>query len=412
MTAAEPTPADRTRTKQTRTDRTRTDRTPADRTPSHRALVREPGGVRLRLRPTQRPAPGELLVATQVAGLCGTDIQMLRGLRDDPAPVIGHEGIARVIAAGQGVPAALRRPGTPVVVNPTHRSDLSFLLGHTVDGLLQERTLVPATAVRGGLVVPLERTPDPVLGALIEPLAAVRYALDLLATARPRTLVVHGDGTIGQLAVRAARQRLGADLRVVLVHHTPAGLAWSTQQAVPGVELTIGAAPPALPGPIAVLLATPRDATLDALAAALRLGSGEPTAEPTGELTVSLFGGLPPGAASPDLPGVDLAAVRAANCAGQPVPYAFTTARTADGRPVRLTGQRGVGNHHLAEAAAELCRRPETHRGLVTHVVDPAEAARIMTGLAAGGGRAVAGRRLVKLAVRFAPAPPTPLETS
>ncbi|MFE3503450.1 alcohol dehydrogenase catalytic domain-containing protein [Kitasatospora sp. NPDC059146] len=388
--------------------------TTAERVPSHRALVREPGGVRLRLRPTQAPAPGELLVATQVAGLCGTDIQMLRGLRDDPAPVIGHEGIARVVAAGPGVPAALRRPGTPVVVNPTHRTDPSFLLGHNVDGLLQERTLIPATAVRDGLVVPLAQEPDPVLGALIEPLAAVRYALGLLAAGRPRTLVVYGDGTIGQLAVRAARRRLGADVRVLLVHHTPDGLAWSAERAFPGVELTLDPVPPVGSGPVAALLATPRDGTLAALAAALRLGgpglSDHLDDDATGDLTVDLFGGLPPGAAVTELPGVDLAAVRAANCAGHPVPYAFTTTRTADGRRVRLTGHRGVGNDHLAEAAAELCHHPEAYRDLVTHVVGPPEAARIMTGLSAGGGRSVAGSRLVKLAVRFAPAPPTPLE--
>ncbi|MFJ4325964.1 alcohol dehydrogenase catalytic domain-containing protein [Streptomyces tricolor] len=388
----------------------------AEHLPAHQALVREAGGVRLRLRPTRPPAPGELLVATQVAGLCGTDIQMLRGLRDDPAPVIGHEGIAHVVAAGAGVPDAFR-PGTPVVVNPTHRTDPSFLLGHNVDGLLQERTRIPATAVRDGLVVPLDRSPDAVLGTLVEPLAAVLYALTLLATARPRTLVVYGDGTIGQLAVRAARRRLGAGVRVVLVHHTPAGLEWSARHPVPGVRSLLagerGGVPPGggergetAPlggGPVAALLATPRDGTLDALGSALRLGGGE--------LTVDLFGGLPPGAASPLLPGVDLAAVRSANCAGEPVPAAFTQVTTAQGRRVRLTGHRGVGNGHLAEAAAELCRDPAAYRDLVTHVVGLPEAARIMNDLSVSRKRTVAGSRLIKLAVRLAPVPPSPLET-
>ncbi|MFE2723003.1 alcohol dehydrogenase catalytic domain-containing protein [Kitasatospora sp. NPDC059327] len=377
---------------------------PAGPALEHRALVRESGRVRLRPRPTRAPGPGELLVATQVAGLCGTDIQMLRGLRDDPAPVIGHEGIARVVAAGADTPDALR-PGTPVVVNPTHRSDPSFLLGHTVDGLLQERTLIPATAVRGGLVVPLERPPDAVLGTLIEPLAAVRYAFALLATARPRTLVVYGDGTIGQLAVRAARRWLVGVRRVLLVHHTPAGLDWSARRTGPGVESLLhgepGGLPPLGPEPTAALLATPRDATVSALESALRLDSGR--------LTVDLFGGLPPGAAGTPLPGVDLAAVRAANCAGFPVPPAFTEVVTTTGRPVRLTGHRGVGNDHLAEAAAELSRDPASYRDLVTHVVGLSEAARIMNDLSASRARTVAGRRLIKLAVRFAP-PPSPLE--
>ncbi|WP_225824264.1 alcohol dehydrogenase catalytic domain-containing protein [Streptomyces naphthomycinicus] len=374
--------------------------------PHHQALVREAGRVRLRQCPTPYPAPGELLVATEVAGLCGTDIQMLRGLRDDPAPVIGHEGIARVVAAGTGVPDTLR-PGTPVVVNPTHASDPSFLLGHNVDGLLQERTRIPATAVRDGLVVPLEQSPGDVLGTLIEPLAAVRYAFAVLAPARPRTLVVFGDGTIGQLAVRAARRWLGDGVRVLLVHHTRDGREWSARHRVPGTELLLSGEQDALPPlgaePVAALLATPRDGTLDALESALRLDSPD--------LTVDMFGGLPPGATSPQLPGVDLTAVRAANCAGHPVPPALTRVSTAQGRRVRLTGHRGVANGHLIEAAAELRRDPARYRDLVTHVVELPEAARIMNDLSAGRGRTVAGNRLVKLAVRIAPAPPSPRET-
>ncbi|MBN3932893.1 alcohol dehydrogenase catalytic domain-containing protein [Streptomyces verrucosisporus] len=373
--------------------------------PLHQALVREAGRVRLRLRPTQRPAPGELLVATQVAGLCGTDIQMLRGLRDDPAPVVGHEGIAQVVAAGTGVPGTLR-PGTPVVVNPTHRSDPSFLLGHNVDGLLQERTLIPAAAVRGGLVIPLEQSPGDVLGTLIEPLAAVRYAFALLRTARPRTLVVYGDGTIGQLAVRAARRWLGEGVRVLLVHHTRDGLKWSAGHQPPGTELLLGGGrdevPPLGEEPVAALLATPRDGTLEALGSALRLDSGD--------LTIDMFGGLPPNATSELLPGVDLVAVRAANCAGHPVPASFAEVTTAQGRRVRLTGHRGVDNGHLAESATELRRNPASYRDLVTHVVGLREAAQIMNDLSVGRGRTIGGDRLVKLAVRFAPVSASPEE--
>ncbi|GGU32475.1 alcohol dehydrogenase catalytic domain-containing protein [Streptomyces violascens] len=375
--------------------------TAAEHIPHHQALVREAGRVRLRVRPTHAPAPGELLVAVQVAGLCGTDIQMLRGLRDDPAPVIGHEGICHVVAAGTGAPDSLS-PGTPVLVNPTHRSDPSFLLGHNVDGLMQERTHIPATAVHDGLVVPLTQPPDPVLGTLIEPLAAVCYAFALLGTVGPRTLVVYGDGTIGQLAVRAARRWLGEDVRVVLVHHSRDGLEWSARHPVAGTELLLdgeGHEALRLDGPTAVLLATPRTGTLNALESALRLDCRD--------LTIDMFGGLPPGATSALLPGVDLAAVRAANCAGLPVPAAFTRVRGPQGRSVRLTGHRGVGNDHLLEAAAELAGRPDLYRDLVTHVVEPREAAKIMNSLSAGLGRNVAGSRLIKLAVQFPRTPPS-----
>ncbi|MEV7677786.1 alcohol dehydrogenase catalytic domain-containing protein [Streptomyces sp. NPDC088341] len=377
----------------------------AEDIPNHQAIVREAGRVGLRLRHSQPPAPGELVVATQVAGLCGTDIQMLRGLRNDPSPVIGHEGIAHVVAVGAGVPDSLR-PGTAVVINPTHRSDSSFLLGHNVEGLLQERTCIPATAVRAGLVVPLDRPPEAVLGTLIEPLAAVRYSLGLLATGSPRTLVVYGDGTIGQLAVRAARRWFKEEVRTLLVHHTREGLEWSTRHSPESTELLLGGddeLPPLDEGPVAALLATPRDGTRNALESALRLGKGE--------LTIDMFGGLPPDAATPLLPGVDLTAVRAANRAGHPVPAAFAEVRTAEGRSVRLTGHRGVGNEHLTAAAAELRRDPALYHDLVTHVVGPREAVQIMNGLSVSRRRTVAGTRLIKLAVRFAPAPPSPRES-
>ncbi|MEU5426474.1 alcohol dehydrogenase catalytic domain-containing protein [Streptomyces olivoreticuli] len=382
------------------------DRTPAE---THRAIVRDGCDVRVLRRPTAQPGPGELSIATEVAGLCGTDLQMLRGLReDDKAPVIGHEGIARVVAAGPGVDPDLA-PGTRVVVNPTHPADPSFLLGHNLDGLLQERTLIPATAVDSGLVIPLPEAPEPDLAALLEPLAAVRYALAALGATGPRTLLVHGDGTIGHLAVRAARRWLGDGVRTILVHHTGQGRAWSAGRPGSADHLlsadednTETIRTVAHGGPLAVLLATPRDATLTALESALRTAADD--------MTVDLLGGLPPGARTPALPGADLAAIRAANCAGQPEPPHVATLTTDTGTRVRLLGHRGVGNAHLRAAAAELTRAPELYRDLVTHTAGLDEAARIMARLATTRDRSIGGRRLVKLAVRIAPAPPSNLE--
>ncbi|POM23643.1 L-threonine 3-dehydrogenase [Actinomadura rubteroloni] len=216
----------------------------------HRAIVRSGGGVSVVPRPTPSPGPGELSVATLYAGLCGTDLQMLRGLRDDPAPVIGHEGVGRVAAVGPGVPDALA-PGTLVTVNPTHPHDPGFLLGHNVDGLFQERTLLPASAVAGGMVLPLPASTDVTLAPLLEPLAVARYALEELRAFAPRTLLVVGDGVVGHLAVRAARPVLGADVRVVLVHRTESGRVFSLRSPHPADALLVGAERAPLPGPVA-----------------------------------------------------------------------------------------------------------------------------------------------------------------
>lgn len=363
---------------------------------SHRAVVRAQGTIAVLDRPTPVPGEHEILVAPTFAGLCGTDIQMLRGLRADPSPVIGHEGVARVVAAGYSVSRDLA-PGTLVCVNPTHPGDPDFLLGHNVDGLLQERVLIAGSAVRDGLVLPLSTADSTELAALLEPLAVVHYALGLLAEHQPQTLVVFGDGIVGHLAVRAA-----TNTRIIHLHHTGAGLDWSREHAVPGVHRVLHDVDGArlladLPADerVAVLLATPRDATLCCLDTALR--------GLRGDVTIDLLGGLPPGAASSLLPGADLVGIRAANCAGVPDPARRFTVPKADKGSVRLLGHRGVANRHLRTAATELAEHPERYRDLVTHVVDLDEAAHVMRHLAGSRDRTVHGRRLIKLAVRIAP---------
>ncbi|WP_424213237.1 ROK family protein [Streptomyces sp. BI20] len=374
---------------------------PGDRDATHQAIVRDDRGLHLLPRPTAEPGPGEISVRTAVAGVCGTDLQMLRGLRQDGAPVLGHEGISRVVAVGEGVDRGLA-PGTLVVVNPTHRTDPTFLLGHNVDGLLQERTLIPANAVRGGLVVPLPTVPQGELAALVEPLAVVRYAMLTLRERNPGTLLVFGDGTVGHLAVRTAKHWVGPRVRTVQVHHTGEGMDWSA--AAPhaaDVRVQHGRFTPEelashfADGPVAVLLATPAVAMLSCMETALAATAGR-------EVLVDLLGGVPKGGRVAALPGADLGTIRAANCAGVPEPPHIESLTTADGHPVRVFGHRGASNCHLLDAAAELCREPELYRDLVTHVVEPAEAVRIMSRLAVSRRRTVDGRRMVKLAVRFA----------
>jgi putative phosphonate catabolism associated alcohol dehydrogenase len=47
-------------------------------------------------------APGEVLVATALATICGSDLHTAVGRRDAPVPcVLGHEGLGRVIATGE-----------------------------------------------------------------------------------------------------------------------------------------------------------------------------------------------------------------------------------------------------------------------------------------------------------------------
>lgn len=64
--------------------------------------------------PTVALAPGDALVAVELATICGSDVHTTQGHRGAPAPlVLGHEQVGRVVAVGDG---ALTSTGSPLEV--------------------------------------------------------------------------------------------------------------------------------------------------------------------------------------------------------------------------------------------------------------------------------------------------------
>ncbi|KUN90519.1 alcohol dehydrogenase catalytic domain-containing protein [Streptomyces caeruleatus] len=357
-------------------------------TATHLAIVRHGTTCRIEEVPTPDPGDGELLLAPEQVSLCGTDIQILRRDRDDPSPVVGHEGAARVVAAGPGTDGFV--PGDRVVVNPTHPGDPSFLLGHNVPGLFQQRVLIGASAVRAGLV---SRLPDDLPAAratLVEPYAVVRYALSCLATSAPDTLVVHGDGLTGNLAALLAPRFLFPTVRVVVVHRTEAGLKW-TQAHVPHAVSVLASEPldRQVTGAVALLVTTHRGGTVPAVEAAV-------TALGERLVAVHPLGGVPPLATTPLLPGVDLDGVRRANTGG-PWPPATTTF-TRPGLSLTLSGNRGVTNAQLL-AAAEALRADGSADPLLTHVMPLEPGVRHLNRIIGDRTRTVDGELVLRLVI-------------
>jgi|GEM_PF-672417 threonine dehydrogenase-like Zn-dependent dehydrogenase len=367
---------------------------------SHQAIVRNAAGVKLQSVATPAAGPGELLLAPLTAGLCGTDIQILRGERHDPASVLGHEAIARIIEAGTGCPGYLA-PGKLVVVNPTHPQDPTFLLGHLYDGMFQEYVRIPAPVVSAGLVVVLDDIPSLELAALIEPLAAVIYAFELLRPQdRDGSFIIYGDGIIGHLALLLARIRFGSALPIIFVHHRQEGLEWSRAQALHGdIDCLFSQLPDIelseLPVPGSALIATPRTSTLKCLAHAVDC------IMPHG--CIDILGGVANEARLENLPGIDLAGLRAANCGGLPVQGVVTETVTMQHKPVLLCGHRGVSNEHLLQSVSELIRHGASYRKLISHLLDLHEAAIFMHQLFQQRERHINGRRVMKLGIRINP---------
>ena len=61
-------------------------------------------------RPNSDPGPGQVRIRTAACGICGTDLEMIRGWSRTTFPCVpGHEWSGTVDALGPGVPEALAR---------------------------------------------------------------------------------------------------------------------------------------------------------------------------------------------------------------------------------------------------------------------------------------------------------------
>jgi len=181
-------------------------------------VIAEPGHHSLCEVDDPTPGRGEIVVAPTAVGLCGSDVELMRGLR--PAryvryPIIpGHEWVGRVVACGSGVTGLA--PGTHVVAEGVRscgrcrrcgegRNNLCIgryaETGFTHAGALAELVVVPADLAH---VVPEPRATA--AAALIEPAACVATGLLEVGQVSPgERVAVVGDGPLGLLAIALLR---------------------------------------------------------------------------------------------------------------------------------------------------------------------------------------------------------------
>lgn len=184
-------------------------------------LITGPGQAGVRDIEPPEPGPGQVVVAVERAGVCGTDVEFFTGhmvyLRTGEAryPVrIGHEWCGVVTRAGDEASASWigRRVTGDTMLGCGHcrrcRNGRQHLCAERFEigirggwpGALAEQLLVPASAL-----LPLPDTVGATAGALVEPGGnALRVVRATQVTAGQRLLVM-GPGTIGLLAALIAR---------------------------------------------------------------------------------------------------------------------------------------------------------------------------------------------------------------
>lgn len=200
-------------------------------------VVERPGVARLTRLAVPEPGPGEVVVRVAAAGICGSDLELLRGLRPEPFvryPIVpGHEWAGTVASIGPGVRGIAA--GDRVVAEGFRscgvcdrcregRTNLCLSeyaeTGFTHQGAFAEYVSVPAR-----LVHRLPHDADLEAAALLEPAACVAEGL-LGAPLRPDLrIAVVGAGTLGLLATSMLALTSPARLAVVGSRSTRLGLA-------------------------------------------------------------------------------------------------------------------------------------------------------------------------------------------
>lgn len=207
-----------------------------------RAVVKTaPGEGHLELRewPEPSPEPDQVKIRIGGAGICGTDIHIVKGAwRCDPPVVLGHEWCGTVTEVGSQVRQF--RPGDRVVAsNPARTCGICYYCiqgnpfmcservsaGYMIDGAFADYLCIDAKRCH--------RLPDHVRfreAAMGEPLAvAVHAVIERTQVHNGDLVLVSGPGCIGLLTAQLARME-GA--RVVL-----AGLTRDTSRLACGLQL-------------------------------------------------------------------------------------------------------------------------------------------------------------------------------
>lgn len=218
------------------------------------ALLRGTRGLVVDDVPVPEAGAGEIVVSMRACGLCGSDLEKIRGTYTAAPPVIGHEAVGVVAEVGEGVEGI--RKGARVFPHhhvpcgrcPTCRGGSPTMCAHyratnLEPGGFAESFRVPRWNVEHGGVLRLPPSLDFERASFIEPLACAIRAVDR-ARAKPTSALVLGAGPMGLLALqllrlRGTRARFASDvspLRAARAHDLGAAIVWDpTREDVPAL---------------------------------------------------------------------------------------------------------------------------------------------------------------------------------
>lgn len=183
------------------------------------------GRIRVHDVEVQVPGSGQVRVRIERCGICGSDLHSFRGHSALPTDCPGHEMSGIVEALGPDTSGV--REGDRVAIEPLRRCGACrhclagnyhlcgrlALCGVVAPGGMASHIIVPDYTL-----FPLPASVNFALGALAEPTAVAVHAARLGGVGKDSSVLVLGAGTIGLVAVAAARQ-LGAGHVAISARH-------------------------------------------------------------------------------------------------------------------------------------------------------------------------------------------------
>jgi 2-desacetyl-2-hydroxyethyl bacteriochlorophyllide A dehydrogenase len=210
------------------------------------AVLTGPQTIELQEVDVPEPTPDGVLIKLRNCGICGSDLHFYRGEFPSPPGLrMGHEPSGEVAAVGASVTGL--SVGQRVTVEPVEvcracefcrvgkyqLCPQRKFMGTMIPGAFAEYVHVPSYIVH-----PLPDAVDFEVGALVEPLAVAVHGLRQVGLSFGERVVVLGSGTIGLMALVAARAMGASDVFVTAryPHQAETALALGAARAVEAKE--------------------------------------------------------------------------------------------------------------------------------------------------------------------------------
>lgn len=185
-----------------------------------------------------QPAPGEVLVRVRLAGICATDLEILRGYMSFSG-VPGHEFVGTVVGGSE------RLRGRRIVAEINCVCGSCDMCSRGLSGHCRRRTALGIQGRDGAfaeLVCVPERNchvvPDQVSdeqAVFVEPLAAAIQVVEVQPVDRWMDVVVIGSGRLGLLVAQVLKLH---GCRLEVVGRNPRTLAFCERHGIQPIELT------------------------------------------------------------------------------------------------------------------------------------------------------------------------------